>query len=107
MNGYQVTFFTQQNRTHAGLPVAEWLVREAKRMNLEGATMVTAAEGLGRDRKIHCARFFELGDQPVEVTLAMSEAHLPALLARLQEEKLNLFYIKIPIEYGFSCADPD
>ncbi|BEV71556.1 MULTISPECIES: DUF190 domain-containing protein [unclassified Paludibacterium] len=103
MNGYQVTFFTQQNRSHAGFPVAEWLVREARKLNLEGATMVTAAEGLGRDHKIHAARFFELGDQPVAVTLAMSEDHLPVLLARLQQEHLNLFYIKMPIEYGFTC----
>ncbi|MBV8047385.1 MAG: DUF190 domain-containing protein [Paludibacterium sp.] len=102
MNGYQVTFFTQQDRTHAGLPLAEWLVQQARKLNLEGATMVAASEGLGRHHKIHSARFFELADQPVEVTMALSEAQLHSLFLRLREEKLNLFYVKAPIEYGYS-----
>lgn len=105
MNGYQVTFFTQQNRTHAGIPVVEWLLQEARRQNLEGATVLAAEEGMGRDRKIHSAHFFELADQPVEITLVLSEAHLQTLFACLQQEKLSLFYVKIPIEYGFSGSD--
>ena len=30
MNGYRVTFYTQQGRSHNHMSIAEWLLREAK-----------------------------------------------------------------------------
>jgi uncharacterized protein len=102
MDGYQVTFFTQQDRMHGGLPVAEWLMREAKRMKLKGATMVAATEGFGHDQKLHAARFFDLADQPVSVTMAITTDEAAQLFACLRAEKLNVFYVKIPIEFGMS-----
>lgn len=71
MHGYQLTFFTQQDRRHHGLPLAQWLLEEARNMGISGATLIPAAEGFGHDRKIRSAHFFELTDQPVEVTMAV------------------------------------
>lgn len=31
MNGYQLTFFTQQNRQHNHVPLGEWLVQAVMR----------------------------------------------------------------------------
>ncbi|HYA75998.1 MAG TPA: DUF190 domain-containing protein, partial [Burkholderiaceae bacterium] len=47
MNGYQITFFTQQDRRHHGKPLADWLVHLAKDMDLRGATLIAASEGFG------------------------------------------------------------
>jgi PII-like signaling protein len=100
MHGFQLTFFTQQDRRHAGRPLGEWLVEEARRQGIGGATLLTGAEGFGHDGKIHSAHFFELADQPIEVTMAVSESNAERFFARLREEGVKVFYVKTPIEYG-------
>ncbi|WP_180130882.1 DUF190 domain-containing protein [Rhodoferax sp. BLA1] len=100
MNGYQVTFFTQQDRRNHGLPLADWLLKAARDLGIAGGTVLAASEGLGHDRRLHSAHFFELADQPVEVTFALSEAEVSALFALLAQENIRLFYTKVPVEYG-------
>lgn len=105
MNGYQITFFTQQDRRHKGKPLAEWLVHLAKEMGLPGATLLTGSEGLGHDRRIHSARFFELADQPVEVVMAVDTEQAERLFARLKAEGVHLFYVKTAVEFGVLGED--
>jgi uncharacterized protein len=100
MNGYQVTFFTQQDRRNHGLPLADWLLKAAQGLGISGGTVLAASEGLGHDRRLHSAHFFELADQPVEVTFALSEAEITELFALLAKENIRLFYTKVPVEYG-------
>ena len=100
MNGYQVSFITVQNHRHGGRPVAEWLVQLAIEMGLRGATVITAAEGFGKHRRIHSAHFFELADQPIEVVMAVTEEESRRLFERLEAEGVNLFYVKTPVEFG-------
>lgn len=100
MNGYQVTFFTQQDRRNHGLPLAEWLLKAARDLGISGGTVLAAAEGLGHDQRLHSAHFFEFADQPLEVTFALSEAEVDALFALLAKENIRLFYTKVPVEYG-------
>ncbi|SDY19882.1 DUF190 domain-containing protein [Nitrosomonas sp. Nm58] len=102
MRGYQLTFLTQQSRQHGGLPLGEWLLQEARKLGIRGATLFVAAEGFGHDGKLHSAHFFELSDQPIEVTMALSAADVERMLTRLREEGINVFFIKTPIEYGMS-----
>ncbi len=106
MNGYQLTFFTQQDRKHQGLSLAQWLLEEARDIGISGATLITAAEGFGHDRKIRSTHFFELADQPIEVTMAVNEADVERLFARLKEEGINIFYVKTPIEFGMTGDRP-
>ena len=35
MQGHQLTFFTQQDRSHSGLPLGEWLLQEARRLGCQ------------------------------------------------------------------------
>ena len=102
MHGYQLTFFTQQDRSHQGRPLAQWLVEEARTIGIGGATLIAAAEGYGHDKKIRSAHFFELTDQPVQVVVAVTEAEAKRLLARIKEERVNIFVIKTPIEFGMT-----
>lgn len=105
MNGYQLTFFTQQDRKHAGKPLADWLVQLAREMNLRGATLVAATEGYGHARRVHSAHFFELADQPLEVVLAVTEEESERLFERLRSEGVRVFYVKTPIEFGTLGVD--
>lgn len=102
MLGYQLTFFTLQDRIHQGRPLAQWLIEEARTIGISGATLVQAAEGYGRERKIHSVHFFDLTDQPLQVTIALSEEDAERLFARIKEEGVNVFFVKTPIEFGMT-----
>lgn len=102
MQGYQLTFFTQQDRMHGFSSLGDWLVKEARKLGVGGATLIGAAEGFGRHGKLHSAHFIELADQPIEVTMALNEADVERLFQRLREEKINVFFIKAPIEFGMT-----
>lgn len=102
MQGYLITFYTQQDKRHAGRPVAEWLVEMARDMGMPGATVIVGAEGFGQHRRLHSAHFFELADQPVEIQMAVAAADVERLFARLATEGVELFYVKTPVEFGMS-----
>lgn len=100
MNGYQITFFTQQDHRHKGKPIGDWLVHLAQDMGLRGATLIPGGEGFGHHRRIHSAHFFELADQPQEVVMAVTAEEAEHLFARLAAEGVHLFYVKTPVEFG-------
>jgi len=102
MKGLQLTFFTQQDRRHGTLPLGEWLIQEARRLGVAGATLIAASEGFGHNRKLHSAHFFELADQPIEVLMALSSADAERLFARLREENIRVFCVQTPIEFGMT-----
>ncbi|MBO3277654.1 DUF190 domain-containing protein [Pseudomonas schmalbachii] len=100
MNGFQLTFLTQQDRRHDGLPLAQWLLEEARRQGIRGATLVSASEGFGKTGRIHAAHFFELTDQPQEVLMAVTAEEADRLFEKLRAVGVKLFYMKTPIEFG-------
>ncbi|HGM4809404.1 TPA: DUF190 domain-containing protein [Pseudomonas aeruginosa] len=83
MNGYQITFFTQQDRLIGKSPAGQWLIEEARRLGLRGATLSGAVEGLGHDGVIHAINLFDLSDQPVQVTVVVTEAEAEFFLEHL------------------------
>lgn len=100
MHGCQLTFFMHQHRRHGHQPLAEWLLHTARALGIRGATVVAASEGYGRHGRIHSARFFELADQPQEVTMVVTEDEAARLFDRLRAEGVHLFYVKTPVEFG-------
>ena len=103
VQGYQLTFFTQQDRTHNQKWIGDWLIEEARRMNIEGATLFSATEGFGRERKLHLVGIYDLSDQPVVVTMAVHEAAAENFLDHLKQEGVDIFYIKTPVEFGMTA----
>ncbi|MDE2047993.1 MAG: DUF190 domain-containing protein [Betaproteobacteria bacterium] len=100
MTGYQITFFTLQDQRHGNRPLAEWLLLTARELGLRGATLLSASEGFGQNRRLHMAHFFELADQPQEVVMAATEDEAARLFERLRSEGLRVFYVKTPVEFG-------
>ena len=72
MNGYQITFFTRQDRRHKGKQIGEWLIQLVKELGLRGASLHSGGESFARGGRVHSAHFFELADQPVEVMIAVT-----------------------------------
>lgn len=105
MQGFQLTFYTQQNRMHGQQPLAQWLLAEARRMGLRGATLSGAIEGLGHDNQVHTVNLFDLSEQPVQVTLVVSAEEAERLLAHLTLVQVSLFYTKAPVTFGMTYED--
>lgn len=100
MQGFQVTFFTEEDRRHGRQQVQVWLMEVARSLGITGITTTVGVQGIGRDGKLHSAHFIELSDQPVEVTMAVNANQCAALFGRLEAEHANVFYVKTPVEFG-------
>jgi hypothetical protein len=64
----------------------------------------TAETGFGRDGAWYSAHFFELAEQPVKVSMAVSENEAKALIGAIEKAGLQIFYVKIPVEFGVTGA---
>ena len=100
MNGYQITFFTSQDRQHNGKQIGEWLLELVRELGLAGASLHSGGESFARGGPMHSAHFFELTDQPVEVLVAATTEEATRLFDRLKAEKVHLFYVKTAVEFG-------
>jgi uncharacterized protein len=106
MQGYQLTFFTYQDRRHKGRPLGDWLVHVAEELGLRGATLVGAGEGFGHHKRLHSVRFIDLSDQPLEVVMVLSHEECDRLFERLRTEQVKVFYVKTPAEFGTLGEEP-
>ncbi len=102
MDGYRIVFSTLRDRKHKETSVYEWLIETAKKLGIDGVTVINASEGYGRDKTLHSAGFFELSDQPIEVVMLADEEKCDRLFARLKDEGLSIFYAKSKAEFGFT-----
>jgi PII-like signaling protein len=100
MNGYQLTFYTEQNRHHGHRTVCEWLLHEAKQLGIHGATVINCAEGTGHAGAHHAAHTLKLADQPLQVILAVTEDEAQRMLDTVKSERVHVFYTRSPIEFG-------
>jgi uncharacterized protein len=107
MKGYKLEFYTENNRRHGHTVLYQWLLEAARSHGIRGATVFMGAMGYGHHGRMHSAHFFELADQPVEVTMVVGEEECEALLAHLESEKIHLFYVKLPVEFGEIGAPAD
>ncbi|WP_019140159.1 DUF190 domain-containing protein [Noviherbaspirillum massiliense] len=100
MKGYQLEFFTQENKRHGGRHLGEWLLELARSQGIRGATLFMGTKGYGHGGRIHSAHFFEIADQPVEVTMIVGEEEADRLFDLLRQEQVRVFYVKSPVEFG-------
>jgi PII-like signaling protein len=101
MQGVYLKFYVQEKRRHHGILAYEWLLEQAQKLGIHGGSAFRAIAGYGRHGRLHEEHFFELaGDLSVEVGFALTEEEASRLLAHLAGEKLQMFYIKLPLEMG-------
>lgn len=102
MEGYVVTFFTQEIREHNKTSLANWIIEEAKKLGVRGATLLSGQEGFGDDGRFHSACYFDLEDRPQQVVLALTYEEFDMLFLRIKENKLRIFYTKVQAEFGYT-----
>jgi PII-like signaling protein len=101
MQGIYLKFYVTEKQKHGTMPVYEWLLERAKEIGIRGGSAFRAMAGYGRHHRLHEDHFFELqGDLPVEVGFVVTEDEAQMLFDVLTVERLSLFFIKLPCEFG-------
>jgi uncharacterized protein len=96
-------FYVAENRRHHHKLVYEWRLEEAKTSGLNGGSAFRAIAGFGRHGRLHEERFFELaGDLPVEVSFVVTDAEADHFITHVGNQGLSLFYLRVPVESGFT-----
>ncbi len=97
----QLTFYLSEKQHHAGKPLYDWLLEEAKALGIHGGSAFRAISGFGRNGRMHEETFFELAGQlAVKVEFVLDDALADKLLERVRSEKMNLFYVRHKVQSG-------
>ncbi len=68
--GHLIRIFIGENDQHEGMPLYEWIVREAREQGLAGATVLRGLEGFGAHSRLHTAKVLRLSsDLPIVVEI--------------------------------------
>ena len=100
MRGFQLSFYTQLGRRHGLRSIAEWLLREAKKLEITGTTVRLAQSGFGNNGEYQPPCIFSLTGRPIEIIMAVSGKEAERLFMLMKENGLKVFYVKMPVEYG-------
>lgn len=108
MEGSFLRFYVHENDRCHGKPAWEWLLQQANKLGVRGGSAFRAMAGFGRHHHLRENHFFELaGTLAVEVEFIVTDDEVRRLLELLQQERLRLFYAKIPARFGVINPDAE
>ena len=85
-DGKLLRIFIGENDTHKGLPLYEWIVRQARENGLAGATVLRGREGYGAHSRLHTAKVLRLSsDLPIVVEIVDTEDKIEAFLPLIDD----------------------
>ena len=98
----QLTFYVPEKQLHAGEPLYEWLLEEARELGILGGSVFRAIAGFGRYGRLHEETFFELaGELAVKVEFVLDDKLAEQMLQRVRAQGLNIiFYVRHPVQSG-------
>lgn len=101
MEGFYLKFYMYENRKHHGKLLYEWLLEKAKEIGIHGGSVFRAIAGFGRHGILHEEHFFDLASNvPVEAIFIVNDEEYKKIIDMIKDEKLNIMYVKSPVEYG-------
>ncbi|MDO8263988.1 MAG: DUF190 domain-containing protein [Gallionella sp.] len=96
-----LAFYVSEKQHHAGKPLYEWLLEEAKSLGIHGGSAFRAIAGFGRHGKMHEETFFELaGELAVKVEFILDDALADQLLEKVRSQGKNVFYARHKVQAG-------
>lgn len=97
----QLTFYVTEKQLHAGVPLYEWLLEEARELGVLGGSAFRAIAGFGRHGRLREETFFELaGELAVQVEFIVDDKLAEQMLQRVRSQSLNIFYVRSKVESG-------
>ena len=83
-DGKLLRIFIGENDKFKGLPLYEWIVRQAREQGLAGATVLRGLEGFGAHSRLHTAKILRLSnDLPIVVEIVDTEEKIESFLPRI------------------------
>ncbi|HEU0220142.1 MAG TPA: DUF190 domain-containing protein [Gallionella sp.] len=96
-----LTFYVSEKQRHAGVPLYEWLLEEAKALGILGGSVFRAIAGFGRHGRLHEETFFELaGELAVKVEFILDDKLAEQMMQRVRTQSLNIFYVRYKVQSG-------
>ncbi len=84
--GKLLRVYIGENDRHKGLPLYEWIVRQAREHGLAGATVLRGLEGYGAHSRLHKAKILRLsGDLPLVVEIVDTEEKIQSFLTLIDD----------------------
>jgi len=84
--GKLLRIFIGENDRHEGLPLYEWIVRQARENGLAGATVLRGLEGYGAHSRLHKAKILRLAnDLPLVVEIVDTEEKIQSFLPLIDD----------------------
>ena len=98
--GHLLRIFVGESDRHGGVPLYEWIVQQARKRKLAGATVLRGLEGFGARSRVHRSRILTLADElPIVIEIVDSrekiEAFLPLIDAVVEEGLATLEKVEI------------
>ncbi len=84
--GKLLRIFIGESDRHEGLPLYEWIVRQARENGLAGATVLRGLEGYGAHSRLHKAKILRLAnDLPLVVEIVDTEEKIQSFLPLIDD----------------------
>ena len=97
----QLIFYVTEKQLHAGVPLYEWLLEEAKGLGILGGSAFRAIAGFGRHGRLREETFFELaGELAVKVEFIVDDKLAEQMLQRVRAQSLEVFYVRYTVQSG-------
>jgi len=90
VEGRLLRIFVGENDKHAGVPLYDWIVKQAHEHQLAGATVIRGLEGFGAHGRLHTAKILrQATDLPLIIEIVDSrekiEAFRPIIAAAITD----------------------
>lgn len=107
--GKLLRIFIGESDKHDGMPLYEWLVREARQQGLAGATVLRGLEGFGAHSRLHTAKILRLSsDLPIVIEIVDTgdriEEFLPVIDAVIGDGMVTIERVEVLL---YRSSDPD
>jgi PII-like signaling protein len=104
-DGHLLRIFIGESDRHEGMPLAEWIVKQAHAHGLAGATVLRGFEGFGAHSRLHTAKILRLSaDLPLVVEIVDTrekiETFLPIIDDAIEEGLATLEKVEIRFYRG-------
>ena len=98
--GHLLRIFIGESDKHEGIPLYEWIVKQAREAGLAGTTVLRGLEGFGAHSRIHTSKILRLSeDLPIVIeivdTLKKIEEFMPVIDEAVKEGLATLEKVQI------------
>jgi PII-like signaling protein len=106
MEGSFLRFYVNEVQRHHGVLLWEWLLEKGNQLGIRGGSAFRSIGGFGRRHAVHEDRFFELaGSGGIEIEFVVTDQEEQQLLDLVRQEKIRIFYTRIPARFGILNPD--